>query len=285
MSPNVKYQGEIENISGSSINIAGRDIQFQRVVTSVTEEEESLENSRKKLLEEIEQYFDIVAETLHDNPELQEEMLNQLQELKEEIRVPRTDKPLSYLLSEVQFGLRRIHVTIAKEQEIQAGEKRLQWIIPALIIVYIIVIVSIIVFGGISWTDTTEIPVIGVPVSVLLWSAIGSLAAILYRFYTRDRGRIKYEIRWLIARPIIGIIMGSLAYLAIVSGLFIFGNAVGSDTTGTPRPQLLWLMAFLGGFSDKFFNSLIDTVSEKVTGDKGRDSTETGNTSKAEKAG
>jgi len=35
-------------------------------------------------------------------------------------------------------------------------------------------------------------------------------------------------VRWLIARPIIGIIMGALAYLAVVSGIFILAEQLNS---------------------------------------------------------
>lgn len=255
---------EMANIKSSNINIAGQTVYFHNVVSLADLGDKELQAAYKQLLEKIDQYFDLVAETLHDNSSLQEEMLKRLQEAKAILR-DKTNEP-DWTLSRAQFEVRRVHVAISREQQMQNGEKRLRWIIPVLVIVYIAVIVAIILLGGNVWSDTTTIPLIGVPASILIWSAIGSLAAILYRFYTRQRTRISDEIRWLIARPIIGIIMGALAYLAILSGLFIFGTAAGVETTaGSARPQLLWMVAFLGGFSDKFFESIINAVVGKLS--------------------
>lgn len=251
------------NIASSVIHIAGRDVYYNNVVSLADLGDKELQVAYKQLLEKIDQYFDLVAETLHDNPSLQEEMLKRLQEAKSILR-DKTNEP-DWTLSRAQYEVRRVHVSISREQKIQNGENRLQWIIPVLVIVYTAIIVSIILLGGKVWSDTTTIPFIGVPVSVLIWSALGSLAAILYRFYTRQRTRISNEIRWLIARPIIGIIMGALAYLAVLSGLFIFGTAAGVETTNNARPQLLWMVAFLGGFSDKFFEAIINAIVGKLS--------------------
>ncbi|HRJ76761.1 MAG TPA: hypothetical protein PLX90_12240 [Anaerolineales bacterium] len=261
------------NIKSSNISIAGQTVYFHNVVSLADLGDKELQVAYKQLLEKIDQYFDLVAETLHDNPSLQEEMLKRLQEAKAILR-DKTNEP-DWTLSRAQFEVRRVHVAISREQQIQNGEKRLRWIIPVLVIVYIALIVTIILLGGNVWSDTTTIPLIGVPASILIWSAIGSLAAILYRFYTRQRTRISDEIRWLIARPIIGIIMGALAYLAILSGLFIFGTAAGVETTGDARPQLLWMVAFLGGFSDKFFESIINAIVGKLSNQQTTTSTST----------
>ena len=140
--------------------------------------------------------------------------------------------------------------------------------VPILFLIYIALIIGTIVWVGITKKDATDVsnqpqliwlPVIRVPLSVLVWAALGSVAAILYRFYTVKQGPVADEIRWLIARPIIGIIMGALTYVAIASGLFILGSAIDSNQT-TPNPHLLWVIAFFGGFSDRFFGTLIETV-------------------------
>jgi len=265
-------------ISGSGIAIGeGSHVQFQyyqpvvqRVFSNLSEEE--LQEAYRRLLGQIEQYFDIVAETLYDNNYLQQESLERLQKAKEILQNREQDDDLEWVLSRAQFEVRRVHVGISKEQQIQRGEKRLSWVVPTIVIAYIAAIVAIIVFAGQAWTSTTEVPIIGVPMSILLWAAIGSLAAILYRFYTRQRGRITKEIRWLIARPVIGIVMGALSYLAIVSGLFIFGTATGTANPGATiaRPQLLWMLAFLGGFSDKVFEAVVNAVVSRLSGPESR---------------
>jgi hypothetical protein len=219
-------------------------------------------------LDKIDKYFDIVAETLYDNPSLQEESLKRLQEAKEIIR-KNDDNDFAWTLSRAQFEIRRVHVVISKEQQLQKAETQLRWIVPLLVLLYVAVIILFIVFGGVSWTTNTEVPIIGIPMSVILWSVIGSIAAILYRFYTRGKTKATDEIRWLIARPIIGVVMGALSYLAIISGLFIFGSAIGVNSDPTiARPQLLWVVAFLGGFSDKFFEAIINAVVGKISNQK-----------------
>jgi hypothetical protein len=106
-----------------------------------------------------------------------------------------------------------------------------------------------------------------------MWGAMGSLGAILYRFYTeRGRVRLDLELRWLIARPIIGVIMGGLAYLAIVSGLALLntGNVPNPSTvTDDKLPQNLnvfWVLAFLAGFSDKFYVGFIKLLVGRTLG-------------------
>ena len=251
---------------GSNVHIQYYQPVVQQVFSNLSEEE--LQQAYRRLLGQIEQYFDIVAETLYDNNYLQQESLERLQKAKEILQNREQDDDLEWVLSRAQFEVRRVHVAISKEQQIQQGEKRLSWIVPAIVLAYIATIVAIILFARQAWTSTTEIPIIGVPASVLLWAAIGSLAAILYRFYTRQRGRITREIRWLIARPVIGILMGALSYLAIVSGLFIFGAAMGAANPGATaaRPQLLWMLAFLGGFSDKVFEAVVNAVVSRLSG-------------------
>jgi hypothetical protein len=251
---------------GAHVQIQYYQPVVQQVFSNLSEEE--LQEAYRKLLAQIEQYFDIVAETLYDNNYLQQESLEHLQKAKEILQNREQDGDLEWVLSRAQFEVRRVHVAISKEQQIQRGEKRLSWVVPAIVVAYIAAIVAIIAFAGQAWTRATEVPIIGVPVSILLWAAIGSLSAILYRFYTRRRGRVTREIRWLIARPVIGVVMGALSYLAVVSGLFIFGAATGAaepDTT-TARPQLLWMLAFLGGFSDKVFNTIVNAIISKLSG-------------------
>jgi hypothetical protein len=98
----------------------------------------------------------------------------------------------------------------------------------------------------------------GIPISIVIWGAIGSLAAILYRFYTEtERVRFGTEARWLIARPIIGIVMGMIAYLAFVSGLTLVTRGQ-LPNEAQSSPEFYWLVAFLAGFSDKFYIQIIN---------------------------
>jgi hypothetical protein len=217
---------------------------------------------KASLEEETKKTFKKVAETLYDNIELQEELYQRLLKVSNALKIKSTtleDLALS------ELDLISINGLIGKEEHIKKEEHYIQYIVPVIIFVYIFLIGGVILFGGNSWEKTIEIPFIGVPLSVVLWAAIGSLAAILYRFYTQKPERMSLELKWLIARPIIGIIMGALGYLAVLSGLTVFGTSFDTSSIETmPRPQMLWLIAFLGGFSDKFFESLIHNVMGKL---------------------
>jgi hypothetical protein len=104
-----------------------------------------------------------------------------------------------------------------------------------------------------------------VPISILFWSAAGSLAAILYRFYRPEKQRtpLDSEMRWLIARPVIGVLMGAASYLVIVSGILVFANV--ENTSQAPvRLELLNLIAFVAGYSDQFYLALMDLVQNRT---------------------
>jgi hypothetical protein len=253
---------------GSKIHIGSESIPFLRTVTADTGSESAgFDNLVSRLAKQIEKYCDIVAETLHENPDLQQQMFDQLQNADKLLRGDVQD--LKVTLSQVQFEVKKVHVAISREQEVQRGEKRLSIVVPILVAVYTIAISAVLFVGSSYWASNAEIPIVGIPVSVLMWAALGSLAAILYRFYTRQRGSVSKEIRWLIARPIIGIIMGALTYLAVLSGLLIFGTTMGTMGAGTTnsaaaRPQLLWILAFFGGFSDRVFKGILDLVTSKL---------------------
>ncbi|MCB0194888.1 MAG: hypothetical protein KDJ65_23260 [Anaerolineae bacterium] len=228
-----------------------------------------LQEMRDKLKRTIDGYFDEIAETLYYNSQLQEDLFFRLKDAKDLLQQRYNAEEN---IGRVEFEVKRVGAVVAKEKQIQLGEKRLSWIVPSLVLAYIIIIIATIFWGGQIWTDTTQIPIIGVPLSVLVWSAIGSLAAILYRFYTQKPKKVSDEVKWLIARPVIGIIMGALAYVAIISGLLIFGTTVGQEfDINNARPQTLWLVAFLGGFSDKFFETIIDNVMGRFSNETKRE--------------
>ncbi|KAA6432406.1 hypothetical protein ACD591_09115 [Rufibacter glacialis] len=123
-------------------------------------------------------------------------------------------------------------------------------------------------YGSTHWNITTEttIKILSIPVPVLIWSILGSFSAILYRFTNAGDKELNEPLRWLFARPLTGIIMGVISYLVLKVGLLtIQGSEAG---TGIGNPEVIWLIAFLAGFSDRFSESLLRTVVGKFGGDK-----------------
>jgi hypothetical protein len=97
--------------------------------------------------------------------------------------------------------------------------------------------------------------ILGVPRPILLWAIIGTFAGMLMRaghFPFADRGE---ALRWMLLRPVVGVVTGVLMYLAVIAGLLVFVGASEPQT-----PELLWIIAFAGGFSDTLSVGLLQKL-------------------------
>ena len=109
------------------------------------------------------------------------------------------------------------------------------------------------------------IPVLQIPMPVLLWSAIGSFTSLLYRFNKASDIELQDPLRWLVTRPLTGIVMGTVVYLVIRAGFLSTGVV---DLLPAETNELIWLVAFLVGFSDRFSESLLKSLVGRLGGDK-----------------
>ena len=181
--------------------------------------------------------------------------------------------------SQIQTLLGTINELILREEKEQREQKNWRTLAIFIILLYMAgIVVAIILIPSKSANE--PIPILGVPPSIIIWSAIGSLAAILYKFFTQE-GRIQLseQVRWLIGRPIIGIIMGSVAYLVFSSGLVLFNAQPTSNDPGNTTLGLavFYTLAFVAGFSDRFYLSIINLLIEKAPfGQKESEEEETG---------
>jgi hypothetical protein len=66
---------------------------------------------------------------------------------------------------------------------------------------------------------------------VIFWSAIGSFAAILYRFTNAGDKDLEDPVRWLFSRPVTEIIMGAISFLVLKGGLLAVTPARGNAIT------------------------------------------------------
>ena len=135
--------------------------------------------------------------------------------------------------------------------------------------------------------DQFILPFIGIPCTVVLWSAIGSFAAMLYRFNRHPIHEFTDAAKWLVTRPVRGVVVGSAFYLVFAAGLFLVGatpagpgDAAGlgcpgilGSATAAPRELLILALAFLVGFSDRFgdavFNALVERYAPGPRGLRG----------------
>jgi hypothetical protein len=142
------------------------------------------------------------------------------------------------------------------KQEMQVQREVFLWLLFYLIIIGLIILLS-----GSALTSTTIVPLLGIPASIILWSAIGSMTNLLYKFYKQDSPRnTQQELRWVYARPLVGIVMGMVLYLTITSGLMVLGAVTPKSGNIELRTELLCLFAFMGGFSDKIFEGVIEKI-------------------------
>lgn len=117
-----------------------------------------------------------------------------------------------------------------------------------------------------NWT----IPIFSVPVPIVLWSLIGSLAAMFYRFNISKE--TEDPLRMLLTRPVYGVGMGMIVYFLIASFLV---PEIAALSLGTHKA--MWVVAFLTGFSDRFidftFKLIVGTLGtlSKTSGDRTTD--------------
>jgi hypothetical protein len=196
-----------------------------------------------------------------------------LEELRQPERTDSMDMSMPPKIGQAESLISQINELILREENELRQQRNWQWIAIGIMLFYIVLLVSVILIFPEAAASDQSLPVFGIPLSVVMWGATGSLGAILYRFYTeRDRVRFDIEVRWLIARPIIGIIMGGLAYLAIATGLLLLNRTTDASallaTNQTPgRMEAYWIFAFLAGFSDKFYRRIINLLVDKTIGE------------------
>jgi hypothetical protein len=119
--------------------------------------------------------------------------------------------------------------------------------VALLLCVFVVVLTGLTSITWNRWDDFLKIVILGVPLPVLLWGAIGGATAPLYK-YLGFKGRYEEDsFKSFVLRPFIGILMGAVIYLVVKSGLIVFGNIPNPQVA---NPELLWVFAFIGGFSE-----------------------------------
>jgi uncharacterized membrane protein YsdA (DUF1294 family) len=100
---------------------------------------------------------------------------------------------------------------------------------------------------------------LGLPTLVFAWGFFGGYAAVIFRHLLRVGDKWKFEFLWIwvVIRPILGAVMGAFLYLALVSGVLLFSSQIVLEDI---REQLILFIAFVGGFSERFWDVLINAV-------------------------
>ncbi len=124
------------------------------------------------------------------------------------------------------------------------------------------------ILAAITWGEWDEIAfdetVFGIPVAVLIWSAIGGFVSVLFRYVFQEEEFQEPTPKWLIIRPLMGMVLGIVTYFAFATGLYLVGD--GFDPTQLQESQKLafLILAFIAGFSDRFAIFILNSVAGKV---------------------
>jgi hypothetical protein len=168
--------------------------------------------------------------------------------------------PMVLAISEVESSWKNL-VALSRSEERLV--KRLRWVTGGIVLAFLALIVAAMALAPRRLSVNEPTPLLGIPPSVILWSFIGSFVALLMRFIQRKFWEIDDFVKWFLTRSLVGLIMGAVLYLVVVSGFFAFGIIIGapSSTLSTlPRPEIFWLLAFVGAANDKIAERILSAV-------------------------
>lgn len=175
------------------------------------------------------------------------------------------------------YGLDRLHSMVLAISEVESSwrklvelsqheerlVKRLRWATSGMIVAFLALIAAATAIAPRLERVNESIPLLGIPLSVLLWSFIGSFVALLMSFIRRKFWAVSDLFKWFLARSLVGFIMGAILYLVVVAGFFVSGVVIGSPTStlsALPRPEIFWLLALVGAANDKIAERVLSVV-------------------------
>ena len=100
--------------------------------------------------------------------------------------------------------------------------------------------------GQVSLQEQRLLP-FGTPWPVLVWSFAGSAASVTYRLANQPVGSFGDTLKWLLLRPLQGILFGAALYLFLSGAL----AALAVETASATADRVVLVLAFLVGFSDR----------------------------------
>ena len=158
------------------------------------------------------------------------------------------------------------------------------------VIGYIGVAIAVTAALTLSWADQIpavdkplselRLPLIGIPWPVILWSLIGSFASMIHRFNRHPISDFGDAVKWLLTRPVQGVVLGSAFYLVVTSGLLLMTRSTqGVGSSGSQLAnEIVLVLAFLVGFSDRFGDAVFDTMVSRYSRAKEVDAQSVGDT-------
>jgi hypothetical protein len=171
----------------------------------------------------------------------------------------------------IEMKIVKLEAALAAHKEfrtLRALHRTLAVRFAAVVIIILGALVASSPYLGLS--TETMVPLIRIPLPIIIWSAIGSLGAMLYRFNNSAEAELADPLRWSFTRPLTGVLMGIIAYMTFKIGLLVLQSGMPQGgTAGIVAPQeFFWLAAFLAGFSDRFADSVLRSLAGRLGGDR-----------------
>ncbi len=176
-------------------------------------------------------------------------------------------KDANRIITEAQNSILQL---LQEQDQAKLDAIKLQNRIATGVMAFVFAIVGVLVVSFASaWTPATSIPVLGIPISVIVWSLLGGAAAMLNTmlsiFRPNEGGEIQaIRMEWIILRPVVALFMGSVIYLVLNSGLVALGQEGLSNAGANQTTYIIWTLAFLGGFSDQFTSLIFNKIEQSV---------------------
>lgn len=233
-------------------------------------------NYANRTIESRDRYVDTRQLTLNKLTEIQtrailqvteKSQLRQILTMSLELTIQAYEAKTEQELSIISDSSQRIDSFLDRYENDKRRRNRIRAFAIAILVLLFIGLFAFAIFS--PWLHVEEIysiPILKIPLSVLLWSAIGSIASMLYRFNKASDAELQDPLRYLISRPLFGVLMGTLVYLAVKVG---FLTAVsGNQEISLASNELVWLISFLVGFSDRFSDEILKSLIGRLGGDE-----------------
>lgn len=210
-----------------------------------------LDDERGQIAADIERYYNQLPAVLKSDPQAQEECLEKLLAAERILANPELTRED---IIDARQAVTRVAINFARLESARFSYT----------LVLGIIYVGGIVGGGLGFLGyrfgwfspgATDLYFLSVPFPVWLWALIGSFTSMLFRAGHLPFNDRAEAIRWALFRPVVGVVMGVLAYLLLRAGLIVFTG--GQDTQ---TPELVWVIAFVGAFSDTLSVNLLQRV-------------------------
>ena len=148
-----------------------------------------------------------------------------------------------------------------------------------LVTLTILLIICLMVLGGFIYgplltvgaksLDDLKLPLLNIPWPVVFWSFIGSFAAMIYRFNRQPIHEFGDVVKWTLTRLVQGVVLGSAFYLILVSGLSLLTGVTPAASVDPASKKIttevILILSFLVGFSDRFADSVFNTLIERYS--------------------